>query len=34
MMNKLNKLYFDLEIKLKNNPLKFYILLLIITLVF
>jgi hypothetical protein len=32
-MGKIKKIYFDIETKLKNKPLKFYILLLIITLV-
>ena len=32
-MKQLNKFYFDLETKLKNKPLKFYLFLLVITLV-
>lgn len=32
-MKQLNKFYFDLETKLKNKPLKFYLFLLVIALV-
>jgi len=32
-MKKINKIYFDLETKLKNKPLKYYLILLIIALV-
>jgi hypothetical protein len=33
-MDKLKKTYFDMETKLKDKPLKFYIILLILSLVF
>jgi hypothetical protein len=33
-MDKLKKIYFDMETKLKDKPLKFYIILLILSLVF
>tara|TARA_E500000318_G_C3484411_1_gene181755 strand:+ start:597 stop:698 length:102 start_codon:yes stop_codon:yes gene_type:complete len=32
-MGKLNKIYFDLENKFKQKPLKYYIILLIITVI-